>query len=47
MCHSFFRCEAARILLGGAKLGRELALKLVPCSYCSGKPFFEQIEWVN
>jgi len=32
MCQSFFRCEAARVLLGGAKLGWESALKSVPCS---------------
>ena len=32
MCQSFFRCVAARVLLGGAKLGWESALKSVPCS---------------
>jgi hypothetical protein len=36
MCQSFFRCEAARVLLGGAKLGGESALKSVPCSIAPG-----------
>ena len=36
MCHHFFRCVAARVLLGGAKLGRESALKPVHCSIAPG-----------
>jgi hypothetical protein len=36
MCQSFFRCEAARVLLGGAKRGGESALKPVHCSIAPG-----------
>ena len=36
MCRLFFRCEAARALLGGRKLGGESALKPVPCSIAPG-----------
>jgi hypothetical protein len=36
MCQSFFRCVAARVLLGAAKRGWESALKPVPCSIAPG-----------
>src|ERR1035441_10132469 len=36
MCQSYFRCVAARVLLGGAKLGGESALKPVHCSIAPG-----------